>query len=58
MVLNKAVFMLEFLLGYRNFMNRKKQGFSIKAYPAIVDEKIQAGIKLFETELEQQVTMQ
>ncbi|QQF87048.1 ATP-dependent RNA helicase HrpA [Histophilus somni] len=40
------------------FYEQKKQGFSIKAYPAIVDEKDSVGIKLFETELEQQVTMQ
>lgn len=36
---------------------QKKQGFTIKAYPAIVDEKEAVGIKLFETEFEQAVAM-
>ena len=36
---------------------QKKQGFSIKAYPAIVDEQDAVGIKLFETEFEQQRAM-
>lgn len=36
---------------------QKKQGFTIKAYPAIVDEKEAVGIKLFETEFEQTVAM-
>lgn len=36
---------------------QKKQGFTIKAYPAIVDEKDSVGIKLFETEFEQAVAM-
>lgn len=40
------------------FYEQKKQGFSVKAYPAIVDEKEAVGIKLFETEFEQQVAMQ
>ncbi|MDA3977797.1 ATP-dependent RNA helicase HrpA [Gallibacterium sp. AGMB14963] len=40
------------------FYEQKKQGFSIKAFPAIVDEKESVGIKLFETEFEQQRAMQ
>lgn len=40
------------------FYEQKKHGFSIKAYPAIVDEKEAVGIKLFETEFEQQRAMQ
>ncbi|WP_133543421.1 ATP-dependent RNA helicase HrpA [Mesocricetibacter intestinalis] len=36
---------------------QKKQGFSLKAYPAIVDEKDAVGIRLFETEYEQAVAM-
>ncbi|MGC6377084.1 ATP-dependent RNA helicase HrpA [Bisgaard Taxon 45] len=37
---------------------QKKRGFTVKAFPAIVDEKEAVGIKLFETEFEQQVAMQ
>lgn len=37
---------------------QKQRGFSIKAFPAIVDEKDAVGIKLFETEFEQSVAMQ
>ena len=37
---------------------QKQRGFSVKAFPAIVDEKDAVGIKLFETELEQAVAMQ
>lgn len=37
---------------------QQKRGFTIKAYPAIVDEKDAVGIKLFETEFEQAVAMQ
>ena len=37
---------------------QKQRGFSVKAFPAIVDEKDAVGIKLFETEFEQAVTMQ
>lgn len=37
---------------------QKKRGFTVKAFPAIVDEKDAVGIKLFETEFEQQVAMQ
>lgn len=37
---------------------QKKRGFSIKAFPAIVDETEAVGIKLFETEFEQQRAMQ
>ena len=37
---------------------QKQRGFSIKAFPAIVDEKDAVGIKLFETEFEQAVAMQ
>ena len=37
---------------------QKKANFSVKAYPAIVDEKNAVGIKLFETEAEQQQAMQ
>ncbi|GJJ79670.1 ATP-dependent RNA helicase HrpA [Pasteurella canis] len=37
---------------------QKKRGFTVKAFPAIVDEKEAVGIKLFETEFEQQVVMQ
>ncbi|OOF48979.1 ATP-dependent RNA helicase HrpA [Rodentibacter trehalosifermentans] len=40
------------------FYEQKKQGFSVKAFPAIVDEKDAVGIKLFETEFEQKVAMQ
>lgn len=36
----------------------EKRGFTVKAFPAIVDEKEAVGIKLFETEFEQQVAMQ
>ena len=36
----------------------KQRGFSVKAFPAIVDEKDAVGIKLFETEFEQAVAMQ
>lgn len=39
------------------YYEQKKRGFSIKAYPAIVDEKESVGIKLFETEFEQQRAM-
>ena len=35
-----------------------QRGFSVKAFPAIVDEKDAVGIKLFETEFEQAVAMQ
>ena len=37
---------------------QKQCGFSVKAFPAIVDEKDAVGIKLFETEFEQAVAMQ
>ena len=37
---------------------QKQRGFSVKAFPAIVDEKDAVGIKLFETESEQAVAMQ
>ena len=37
---------------------QKQRGFSMKAFPAIVDEKDAVGIKLFETEFEQAVAMQ
>ncbi|WP_273398155.1 ATP-dependent RNA helicase HrpA [Actinobacillus porcinus] len=37
---------------------QKKQGFTVKAFPAITDEKEAVGIKLFETEYEQSVAMQ
>lgn len=37
---------------------QKKANFSVKAYPAIVDEQNAVGIKLFETEAEQQQAMQ
>ncbi|QLD33285.1 ATP-dependent RNA helicase HrpA [Mannheimia varigena] len=40
------------------FYEQKKQHFSVKAYPAIVDEKDSVGIKLFETEFEQARAMQ
>ncbi|KYK79782.1 RNA helicase [Aggregatibacter actinomycetemcomitans serotype e str. SC936] len=40
------------------FYEQKKQGFSVKAFPAIVDEKDAVGLKLFETEFEQAVAMQ
>ncbi|QPB42919.1 ATP-dependent RNA helicase HrpA [Rodentibacter haemolyticus] len=40
------------------FYEQKKQGFSVKAFPAIVDEKDAVGVKLFETEFEQSVAMQ
>ncbi|PJG86524.1 ATP-dependent RNA helicase HrpA [Conservatibacter flavescens] len=40
------------------FYEQKKQGFTVKAFPAIVDEKTAVGIKLFETEFEQSVAMQ
>ncbi|TYA89988.1 ATP-dependent RNA helicase HrpA [Aggregatibacter actinomycetemcomitans] len=40
------------------FYEQKKQGFSVKAFPAIVDEKDAVGVKLFETEFEQAVVMQ
>ncbi len=36
---------------------QKRGGYSVKAYPALVDEKESIGIKLFETELEQQTAM-
>lgn len=37
---------------------QKQCGFSVKAFPAIVDEKDTVGIKLFETEFEQSMAMQ
>ncbi|QIM62654.1 ATP-dependent RNA helicase HrpA [Pasteurellaceae bacterium Orientalotternb1] len=37
---------------------QKKRHFSVKAFPAIVDEKESVGIKLFETEFEQAKAMQ
>ena len=37
---------------------QKQRGFSVKAFPAIVDEKDAVGIKLFETKFEQAVAMQ
>ena len=37
---------------------QKQRGFSVKAFPAVVDEKDAVGIKLFETEFEQAVAMQ
>ena len=37
---------------------QKQRDFSVKAFPAIVDEKDAVGIKLFETEFEQAVAMQ
>lgn len=37
---------------------QKQRGFSVKAFPAIVDEKDAVAIKLFETEFEQAVAMQ
>jgi ATP-dependent helicase HrpA len=36
---------------------QKRQGYQVKAYPALSDEKSSVGIKLFETELEQQQAM-
>ncbi|VEI45124.1 ATP-dependent RNA helicase HrpA [Actinobacillus equuli] len=35
------------------FYEQKKANFSVKAYPAIVDEQTAVGVKLFETEFEQ-----
>ncbi|MCK3657537.1 ATP-dependent RNA helicase HrpA [Pasteurellaceae bacterium Pebbles2] len=40
------------------FYEQKKHGFTVKAFPAITDEKEAVGIKLFETEYEQAVAMQ
>ncbi|OOH89895.1 ATP-dependent RNA helicase HrpA [Pasteurellaceae bacterium 15-036681] len=40
------------------FYEQKKQHFSVKAYPAIVDEQTAVGVKLFETEFEQAKAMQ
>ena len=40
------------------YYEQKQRGFSVKAFPAIVDEKDAVGIKLFETEFEQSVAMQ
>ncbi|QGM81693.1 ATP-dependent RNA helicase HrpA [Otariodibacter oris] len=40
------------------FYEQKKQHFSVKAYPAIVDEQTSVGVKLFETEFEQANAMQ
>ncbi|MGP1628161.1 MAG: ATP-dependent RNA helicase HrpA [Aggregatibacter segnis] len=40
------------------YYEQKQRGFSVKAFPAIVDEKDAVGIKLFETEFEQAVAMQ
>lgn len=40
------------------FYEQKKAHFSVKAYPAIVDEQTAVGVKLFETEFEQQRAMQ
>ena len=37
---------------------QKKRGFTVKAFPAITDEKDAVGIKLFETEYEQAVALQ
>ncbi|MFN6798894.1 DUF3418 domain-containing protein, partial [Proteus mirabilis] len=36
---------------------QKRGSYSVKAYPALVDEKNSVGIKLFETETEQQAAM-
>lgn len=36
---------------------QKRGGYSVKAYPALVDERNSVGIKVFETELEQQQAM-
>ncbi|ETS30889.1 ATP-dependent RNA helicase HrpA [Photorhabdus temperata] len=36
---------------------QKRGGYSVKAFPALVDEKESIGIRLFETELEQQTAM-
>ena len=36
---------------------QQKRGYSVKAYPALIDEKDAVGIKLFETEFEQAVAM-
>ncbi|MBD2794235.1 ATP-dependent RNA helicase HrpA [Xenorhabdus sp. 5] len=36
---------------------QKRGGYSVKAFPALVDEKDSIGIKLFETEIEQQNAM-
>ena len=36
---------------------QKRSGYEVKAYPALVDEKSSIGIKLFETEAEQQQSM-
>lgn len=41
-----------------HFYQQKKRGYSVKAYPALVDEQDSVGIKLFETEFEQQRSMQ
>lgn len=40
------------------FYEQKKAHFSVKAYPAIVDEQNAVGVKLFETEFEQARAMQ
>ncbi|MDO4626423.1 MAG: ATP-dependent RNA helicase HrpA [Pasteurellaceae bacterium] len=40
------------------YYEQKNRGFSVKAFPAIVDEQDAVGIKLFETEYEQRVAMQ
>lgn len=40
------------------YYEQKQRGFSVKAFPAIVDEKDAVAIKLFETEFEQSVAMQ
>ncbi len=37
---------------------QKKVGFTVRAFPALVDEKNSVGIKLFETEFEQMTAMQ
>lgn len=36
---------------------QKRDGYSVKAFPALVDEKISVGIQLFETQKEQQQAM-
>ncbi|WP_052122334.1 ATP-dependent RNA helicase HrpA [Chelonobacter oris] len=40
-----------------HFYQQKKRGYSVKAYPALVDERDSVGIKLFETEFEQRRAM-
>ena len=57
MVLSSKIYIFGVLVTCHNATNKSVVAIQLKAYPALVDEKNSVGIKLFETETEQQAAM-